>query len=129
MTYAEGIVKTLLSQAHPGVNVYTVMPMVETGTASNLPMLVASRLPSGERVDPRFPAGAVTFQLDGFAGDKREAHDLCASAGNALVTAWRRQTQTPDGAIGSVLSLSTPYPLQVGESGVYRYTSTARLTV
>lgn len=128
--YVNGVLTAVLRPAHDPVPVYTIQQDISDGTTSRLPFVVAAQIPGGSgRVDPRFKPSRVQVQVDGYAPGSRSAEALCQQSIDALVTAWRNHTPTPDGRIAAVGDISGPYPLPVQASGVYRYVATLQITV
>ena len=129
MTYVNGILTSVL-RGSLAEDVYTIQQDVTDGTSTRLPFLVAAQIPGGSgRVDPRFPVEIALVQVDGYAAGSRAAKDLCQSAIDALVAAWRQHTHTPDGRVAGVGDISGPYPLPVQASGTFRYSATVQITV
>lgn len=126
MTYVDGILKTILDDAL-SAGVYTLQP---ARLLELMPCVVAKHIPGGGSADIRFSSTRGIVQLDAYHPDKRGAYDLARAAVDALVDAWRRQTQTPDGVIATISSQSDPAELRLPDQagGFTRYTATLAVT-
>ena len=114
------LVSTLLRPAlGTGVTVTTEIP---DNATSVLPLVIATRIPAGGAVHPRF-LDRATVSVEAWHHSKQQASDLAEETRVALYAAWEQQLTTLHGHIAYYDEMAAPAEIRTEDqpAEVFRY--------
>lgn len=133
-SYINGLLMAVLRPAlaaRPDMDSTQVGTKLPEDYTEHLPFVLARETPGGSNRGPqRATRFGVPIQIDVYADESREAHDVADEAMAALDLAWQTQTVLADGHIGRLANVVGPFEFPEPDrlDGVARWVMTATLT-